>query len=138
LEKNKNFIFKIFTIFFLASGIQQFFFFLGSGVFSLNPDVSNISWWIAHLFMFIAVGSLIRVPLNIKYPQKEQLVIKIIIGYSIIGLTILFLNLPNVDNFLKNGIFNWIIPPLSGAIIGIFATTISFFHHILFLEKDLK
>jgi len=137
-RRNKNFIFKIFTVFFIASGIQQFSFFLGSGIFVFHPEISNIFWWIAHVFMFIAFGSLIRFPIKIKYPKKEQLVLNIAILYSVIGLSILFLNLPNLDSFFKNGIFNWVVPPLSGAVIGIFVAVISLFSSYIFISEGFK
>lgn len=96
---------------------------LGSGLFSKDPTTSNWLWWISHIFMFIAISYFIRFPIKLRFPQKEKLIFKLAISYSIIGIAILFYNISIVEPFLlDNGVYNWKVPPIAGATIGIFTT----------------
>lgn len=114
---------KFFSIFLISFGFQQLFFSLGTGPASDSPVISNWLWAIAHIFMFIGISYFLRFPVRIRFPRLEKLIFKITIFYSIIGSLIIFYSIPKVEPFLlENGVYNWKVPPLAGATIGIFTT----------------
>lgn len=138
-KKRKEPLFKFFFLFFLFFGIQQIFFSLGTGVFSKNPTASNLAWVIAHVFMFLAISNFIRFPMQIRYPQSEKIVFKLALIASTIGAIILFYKLPEVKPFLlENGVFNWIVPSLSGAVIGIFTSVCLLFSSGIFIAEGRR
>lgn len=122
-RKEKSNLLKFFAIFLIAFGFQQLFFSLGAGVVSLDAKVNGWFWWIAHIFMFVGISYFIRFPLSIRLVRFEKIIFNIAKVYSVIGSIILFLNLPNVDSYLmENGIYIFVVPAMSGAVIGIFTT----------------
>lgn len=139
-RKNKGeILLKTFTMFLLSMTFQMFFLTLGLAVFSDNPSMSNISWWIAHIFMMIATGNLLILPTRIKFPTKERLVKKIVILYVLIGGLILLLNLQNVELFrTPENIINWRVPALSSVVIAGYATVVSLFSVYVFLKESFK
>ncbi|MFH1401988.1 MAG: hypothetical protein ABIG40_03450 [Parcubacteria group bacterium] len=138
-RKGKNLLLQTFATFLLGTGIQMFFLTLGLAVFFDNPLMSNISWWIAHIFMLVATGSLLLLPVSIKFPTKKQLIRKIIILYLVIGGLILLLNLPKVELFISpDNIINWRVPGLSTAVIAVFAGVVSLFSAYVFISESFK
>ena len=109
---------------------------LGLAVFSNNPLMSNISWWIAHIFMLVGTASLLLLPIKIKFPTKEKLLRKIIISYLAIGGLILLLNLSKVELFTVDNIINWRVPGLSVAVIVFFASLASLFSAYVFISQS--
>lgn len=127
---------KLFTIFLFSFGFQQALFSLGSGLFADNPATSNLLWAIAHVFMFIGISYLLRFSIRAKYPDQEKKVFILTIIASVIGETILILNRGAVQPFLlDNGIYNWKVPPLSGATIGIFTIFCLLFSFWIFVSN---
>ena len=99
--------------------------------------MSNISWWIAHIFLLVGMGSLLLFPVSIKFPAKEKLVKKITISYLVIGGLILLLNLRKVELFTtSDNILNWHVPGLSVAVIVVFASAVSLFSAYVFISQS--
>ena len=138
-KKNKeDFLLKTFTTFLLSIGFQMFFLTLGLAVFFNNPLMSNISWWIAHIFMLVGTASLLLLPIRIRLATKEKLVRKIIISYIIIGGLILLLNLPKVELFTVDNVINWRVPGLNVAVIVLFASLASIFSVYVFISESFR
>ena len=138
-RKQKNLLLKFFTIFLIFFGIQQMFFALGTGPFSGDPLISNWLWAIAHIFMFIAISYFIRFPIRLRFPHLEETIFKLAIFFSIIGIMIIFYSIPEVEPYLlENGIYNWKVPPLAGATIGIFTTISLLFSFGIFVAEGRK
>ena len=117
---------------------RWFFLTLGLAAFFNNYLMSNISWWIAHIFLFVGMGSLLLFPVSIKFPTKEKLLRKIIISYIVIGGLILLLNLSKVELFTVDNIINWRVPGLSVAVIVFFASLASLFSAYVFISESFK
>jgi hypothetical protein len=138
-KKKDDFLLQTFATFLLCLGLQMLFLTLGLAVFFDNPFMSNISWWIAHFFNLLGMGSLILLPTRIKTPNKEKLMRKIVISYIIIGILIHLLNLPKVALFrTPENIINWRVPGLSIAVIVVLATSASIFSLYAFLSESFK
>lgn len=138
-RKKKELLLQVFGIFLLSIGIQMSFLTLGLAVFFDNYLMSNISWWVAHIFMLVGTGSLLLLAIKIKFPAKEKLVRKITVSYLLIGGLILLLNLPKVELFTAPGnILNWRVPPLSVAVIVVFASVASLFSVYAFISESFK
>ncbi len=138
-KKNKNLLLKVFTIFLLSVGFQQLSFFLGSGLFVGDVIASNSFWWLAHLFMFAGVGYLFRIPVRVKFPKYEKTILNIVGVYSVIGSLILFFNIPNIEQiFISENLFNWGVPPMAGAVIGIFTTIIALSSIYIFAREGFS
>lgn len=75
-KKGKDFLLQVFCTFLLSVGIQMFFLTLGLAVFFDNYLMSNISWWIAHIFLLVGMSNLFLLPISIKFPTKKKLVKK--------------------------------------------------------------
>ncbi len=138
-RKKKMPLLKFFTIFLVSFGIQQMFFALGTGPFSEDPLISNWLWAIAHIFMFIGISYFIRFPLRIRFPNLEKTIFKLAAFLSIIGMLILFYSIPKLEPYLlENGIYNWKVPPLAGATIGIFTTVSLLLSFGIFVAEGRK
>jgi len=139
-KKNKDdFLLKTFATFLLSIGFQMVFLTLGLAVFFDNDLMSNISWWIAHIFLLVGMGSLLLLPIHIKFPTKKKLVRKIIISYLVIGGLILLRNLPKVELFTtSDNIINWHVPGLSVAVIVVFASAVSVFSAYVFISESFR
>ena len=135
-KKKKEFLLKTFATFLLSIGFQMVFLTLGLAVFFDNPLMSNISWWIAHIFMLVGTASLLLLPIRIRLPTKEKLLRKIIISYIVIGGLILLLNLPKVELFTVDNVINWRVPGLSIAVIVLFASSASLFSVYVFISES--
>ncbi|MDO8424560.1 MAG: hypothetical protein Q7S70_01310 [bacterium] len=130
---------KFFAIFLFSFGFQQAFFSLGSGLVADNKAMSNLFWAIAHLFMFVGISYLLRFSIRAKYPALEKKVFIITLIASAVGETILMLNRGAVQPFLlDNGIYNWKVPQLSGATIGIFTVSCLLFSFWIFISNIKK
>lgn len=126
---------QFFYIFLFAFGIQQMLFSFGTGIGSENPIVSNWFWAIAHFFMFVGISYLLRFSMKMKFFNAEKKIFKIALGYSIIGEAIIIYSIPTVQPFLlDNGIYNWKVPALPGAVIGIFTTICLLFSFWIFVS----
>ncbi len=137
-RKNKDPLFLSFFYFFFFFGIMQFMLSLATGIFSQNTSASNACWMIAHVFVFLAISNFIRFPIHIKYPQLEKKVFGFALAISAIALSILYLKLPEVKPFLlDNGVYNWIIPSLSGATIGITVSISFIFSAWIFVSEGI-
>ncbi|MDD2696919.1 MAG: hypothetical protein PHE52_02045 [Candidatus Pacebacteria bacterium] len=132
--KNKTYFTEYFSIFLLALSIQQGFFSLASGVLGVNPLANSLLWAVAHIFMFISIAYLIRIPLRMALPKLENIVTKIIWIYAIIGLAVIFLSSFGVEHkLLDNGVYLFKVPfPAVITIIG-FTTPTMLFTAIVFL-----
>jgi hypothetical protein len=138
-RKQRNTLLKFFAIFLILFGVQQLFFALGTGPAALNPEVSNWLWAIAHIFMFIAISYFLRFALHLRLPSLEKPIFFLTILYSIIGIVVLFYNAPNLEPFLlENGVYNWQVPALAGAVIGIFTTVCLVFSLVVFVIDGSK
>lgn len=138
-KKKKEPLLQIFATFLLSIGIQMLFLTLGLAAFFDNYLMSNISWWIAHIFLLTGMASLFLLPISIKFPTEKKLVRKITISYLIIGGLILLLNLPNVELFrTSDNILNWRVPGSSIAVIVIFASVVSLFSAYVFISRSFK
>ena len=138
-KKKEDILLRVFMVLLLSIGFQQMFFSLGSGLFVRDVLASNVSWWMAHIFMFLGLGYFVRFPLRVKFPEKERMILKIVIIYSVIGATILLFHVPQiVPLFMENAVFNWQVPALAGATIGIFSTLIALFSLYVFLSETCK
>ncbi len=138
-KKKKDLLLQVFAIFLLSMGIQMVCLTLGLAAFFDNYLMSNISWWIAHIFLMVAMSGLVILPTRIKFPTKEKLVRKISISYLVIGGLILLLNLSKVELFrTPDNIINWRVPGLSVAVIVVFASLISLFSTYVFISESFK
>mgnify|MGYP001610326663 FL=1 len=126
---------KFFVIFLLSFGFQQLFFSLGSGLVSSSSQVNVMLWAVAHIFMFIGISYFILLPVSLKIPRLEKLIFRIAIGLSVIGIAIIFLNTPITrGELLPNNVYQFIVPAMSGAVIGIFTTICLIFSFIVILS----
>jgi len=114
---------KLFSFFMIYFGFQQFFFSIATGLLANNPSASNWLWAIAHIFMFLGIAYFLRFTLRMKSLTMEKRIFKIVLAISAIGEGILIYNVPKLEPFLlDNLIYNWEVPPMAGATIGIFTT----------------
>jgi len=132
--KNKTYFTEYFTIFLLTLSIQQGFFSLASGALGVNPPVNSIIWAVAHIFMFVSIAYLIRIPLRMAFPKLENKVIKVILIYAVIGLGVIFWSSQGVGHkLLSNGVYLFEVPkPAVITIVG-FTTPTMLFTAIVFL-----
>ena len=139
-RRQKKNLLKIFTIFLICFGVQQFFFALGVGPFALNFLVSNWLWAIAHVFMFVAITYFIRFPISLRFSTAtEKIIFRIAMAYSILGSLILFSQISKVKPLLlENGVYNWQVTPPAGAVIGIFTTACLLFSFGIFIAEGRK
>lgn len=112
---------KFFSIALTAFGMQQLFFAIGTVFGTNNPTASTWFWATAHLFMFIGISYLLRFAMRIRSMRREGQFFKFVIALSIVGELILIISRPSVQPFYlpQNNIFNWTVPALPGATIGI-------------------
>jgi len=138
-RKKKEFLLQVLTIFLLTMGMQMIFLTLGLAVFFDNYLMSNICWWIAHIFLIVAMSNLVILPIRLKFPNKEKLVKKISILYLVIGGLILLFNLSNVELFrAPENIINWRVPGLSIAVIVGAAALGMLFPVYVFIRESFK
>ncbi|MDO8524299.1 MAG: hypothetical protein Q7R99_01560 [bacterium] len=138
-QKEKSPLLKFFSIFLFSFGFQQLFFSLGSGLLSSSSQINVILWAIAHIFMFIGISYFILLPVSLKIPRFEKLIFKVAIVLSIVGIAIIFLNIPNTSTqLLSNNVYLFIVPAMSGAAIGIFTTVCLVFSFVILLIASGK
>lgn len=137
--KTRTPLLKFFTIFLFSFGFQQLFFSLGTGIISLDISVNRWLWGVAHIFMFIGISYFIRFPLSIRFVRFEKTIFKIAIAFSIIGITIIFLNVPKVSGeLMANGVYTFGVPSIAGATIGIFTTICLLLSFGIFVAQTIK
>lgn len=67
-------------------------------------------------------------------PHLEKLIFRIAIGLSVVGIAVIFLNTPITrGELLPNNVYLFIVPAMSGAVIGIFTTICLVFSFIVIL-----
>lgn len=130
---------KYFAIFLFSFGFQQLFFSLGTGILSLDMSVNGWLWGIAHVFMFVGISYFIRFPLNIRLVRFEKLFFRIAIAFSIIGIGVIFWNVPKLEGgLLANGVYIFLVPAMAGAVIGIFTTICLLLSFGIFVAETIK
>lgn len=96
-------------------------------------------WGIAHIFMFIGISYFIRFPLNIRLIRFEKLFFKIAVALSIVGIIVIFLNVPKVEgSLMANGVYTFVVPAMAGAVIGIFTTICLLLSFGIFVAETIK
>jgi len=138
-RKQKTFLLKSFAIFLIFFGLQQLFFFLGTGPVSLDQTVNVWLWAIAHIFMFVGISYFLRFPLYIRFPRFEKLIFKIALLYSVVGMAIIFYNMSKVETILtESQVYIFKVPAMAGLTIGIFTTICLLFSFFIFLNEGRK
>ncbi|MEK9153736.1 MAG: hypothetical protein AAB723_04025 [Patescibacteria group bacterium] len=138
-RKEKSPLLKFFAIFLLSFGFQQLFFSLGAGLVSSSSQINVMFWAAAHIFMFIGISYFILLPVNLRIPRWEKLIFKIVIGLSVAGLAIIILNIPATQGqLLANNVYLFIVPAMSGAVIGIFTTVCLVFSFFILFSASRR
>ncbi len=138
-KEDKNSFAFLLAGFLLFFFLQQFTFFLATGLLTNNEEVNSLLWIVSHLFTFIGISIFIRFPFRIKYPRFEDQIFAISVAYSIFGSAYLIYNSSSISPIaLGDNIIFFEVPLAIAIIIGAFTTLALFFISFVFASEAGK